>query len=494
MRSVARRVPIGTLHRPVFSQTTFASFRYFATGEQDDLVIVGGGPGGYVAAIKAAQLGMKVTCVEKRGKLGGTCLNVGCIPSKALLNASHMYEETKHWMPEHGIKFDNCTLDLPTLMSAKEKSVDGLTSGIEFLFKKNGVKYVKGNGKITGPNSVQVDGKETLEAKNIIIATGSDVVNLPFLPIDEEKIVSSTGALSLKEIPKSMVVIGGGIIGLELGSVWRRLGSQVTVIEFLPTLCGGLVDGEVGKEFQKLLKRQGIKFKMNTKVTGSTIENGQVALEHENDKGKKEKILTDVVLVSVGRKPYTEGLGLEDVGVKKDDRGRVNVDHSFRTSVPSIYAIGDCIHGPMLAHKAEEDGIACVENIAGGVGHVDYNIVPSVIYTWPEVAWVGKTEEQLKEEGVEYNVGRFPFKANSRARTNDDSDGFVKYLADKKTDKVLGVHMIGPTVGEMIAEPTLLMAYGGSSEDIARTCHAHPTLSEAVKEAAMDTFDKPIHF
>lgn len=479
---------------------TFIASRGFATAaEQDDVVVIGGGPGGYVAAIKAGQLGLKVTCVEKRGKLGGTCLNVGCIPSKALLHASHMYEDTKKYFPDHGIVFDNVKLDLGTMMKSKDKSVNGLTSGIEFLFKKNNVKYVKGFGKVSGANEVTVDlaegGEKKLSAKNIIVATGSDVIGLPFLPIDEQRVVSSTGALALKEVPKKMVVIGGGIIGLEMGSVWRRLGAEVTVVEFTDNLCGGAADGEVAKEFKRILAKQGMKFKMGTKVTGAKVDPSSITLITEpRDGGKTEEVACDVVLCSVGRRPYLDGLGLENVGVKLDNRGRVAVDDHFRSNVPSIYAIGDCIPGPMLAHKAEEDGIAAVEIIAGGHGHVDYNVVPSVVYTHPEVAWVGQTEEQLKAQGIQYKIGKFPFKANSRARTNDDDEGFVKYLADAKTDKVLGVHMIGPMVGEMIAEPTLLMAYGGSSEDVARTCHAHPTLSEAVKEAAMATYDKAIHF
>jgi len=497
----------GAVSRSAFAHRGHASAsgrvlyaRGFATGaaQQDDVVVVGGGPGGYVAAIKAGQLGLKVTCVEKRGKLGGTCLNVGCIPSKALLHASHIFEDTKKYFPEHGIVFDNVKLDLGAMMKSKEKAVTGLTSGIEFLFKKNKVNYVKGFGKITTPNEVTVDlsegGQKKLSAKNIIIATGSEVIGLPFLPIDEERVVSSTGALSLRQVPKKMVVIGGGIIGLEMGSVWRRLGAEVTVVEFTDNICGG-ADGEVATEFKKILTKQGMKFKMATKVTGANMQPNSITLVTEaREGGKKEEMGCDVVLCSVGRRPYLDGLGLDKVGVKLDSRGRVEVDDHFRSSVPSIYAIGDCIPGPMLAHKAEEDGIAAVENIAGGAGHVDYNVVPSVVYTHPEVAWVGMTEEQLKAKSIQYRVGKFPFKANSRARTNDDDEGFVKYLSDAKTDKVLGVHMIGPSVGEMIAEPTLLMAYGGSSEDIARTCHAHPTLSEAVKEAAMATYDKAIHF
>eukprot|EP01087_Luapelamoeba_hula_P007224 TRINITY_DN1755_c0_g1_i1.p1 TRINITY_DN1755_c0_g1~~TRINITY_DN1755_c0_g1_i1.p1 ORF type:complete len:511 (+),score=92.43 TRINITY_DN1755_c0_g1_i1:37-1569(+) len=484
----------------VFASAPFTtqSMRFYAAGGQDDLVVIGGGPGGYVAAIKAGQSGLKVTCVEKRGRLGGTCLNVGCIPSKALLNASHLYEQTKHYFPQHGIKFDNVQLDLKAMMTGKDKSVTGLTSGIEYLFKKNNVKYAKGFGKITGPNEVTVSGNDgstsKIDTKRILIATGSEVVSLPFLPIDEKKVVSSTGALALTEVPKRLIVVGGGIIGLEMGSVWRRLGSEVTVVEFTPAICGG-ADAEIQADFLKTLKKQGMLFKLGTKVTDAKIDDKGITLSMESVQTKQSETLTgDVVLVSIGRRPYLDGLGLEDVGVNVDKRGKVVVNDDFQTNVPSIYAIGDCIHGPMLAHKAEEDGIAAVEKMTTGYGHVDYGIVPAVVYTHPEVAWVGKTEEELKKEGVQYRVGKFPFKANSRARTNDDDEGYVKYLSDSRTDKVLGVHMIGPMVGELIAEPTLLMAYKGSSEDLARTCHAHPTLSEAVKEAAMAVYDKPIHF
>lgn len=425
-------------------------------------------------------------------------MNVGCIPSKALLNASHVLEDTKKWMPEHGIVFDNVRLDLNAMMKSKERAVTSLTNGIEFLFKKNNVKYVKGHGKITSKNEVTVDllggGQQKLNTKKILIATGSDVVSLPFLKIDEERIVSSTGALSLKEVPKRMVVIGGGIIGLEMGSVWRRLGSDVTVVEFTDAICGG-ADGEITREFKKILQKQGMKFKLGTKVTAAKVEPSSITLSMEPAKGgAAEQLGCDVVLVSVGRRPYTDNLGLETVGVKLDTKGRVQVNDHFQTNVDNIYAIGDVIPGPMLAHKAEEDGVACVENIAGGAGHVDYDHVPAVVYTHPEVAWVGFTEEQLKQKGIQYKVGKFPFKANSRARTNEDDEGFIKCLSDAKTDKLLGVHMIGSHVGEMIAEPTVVMAYGGSSEDIARVCHAHPTLTEAMKEAAMATYDKPIHF
>jgi len=386
-------------------------------------------------------------------------------------------------------------------MKSKEKAVTGLTSGIEMLFKKNGVNYIKGHATITGPNSIQVTPEDksaqphTVTAKNIVIATGSEVTELPFLKINETNVVSSTGALDLKSVPKRLTVIGGGIIGLEMGSVWRRLGSEVTVVEFLDHIAGD-ADSEISKEFLRILKKQGMKFKLSTKVTAATENKStntiKLSLESVSG-GKAEELESDVVLVSVGRKPNTDRLGLKEVGLTVDNRGRIEVDDHFTTSIPSIRAIGDVIRGPMLAHKAEEDGIACAEYLAGGQGHVDYNIVPSVVYTHPEVAWVGKTEEQLKKEGRSYNVGKFTMKANSRARTIDDAEGFVKFLSDKKTDEVLGVHMIGASAGELIAEPTLLMAYKGSSEDLARTCHAHPTLSEAVKEAAMSCYDKPIH-
>ncbi|KAL6057900.1 Dihydrolipoyl dehydrogenase [Balamuthia mandrillaris] len=419
---VLRSGVLGNTRYTLVSSMPGAARAYATAAEEQDLVVIGGGPGGYVAAIKAGQLGMKVTCVEKRGTLGGCCLNVGCIPSKALLNASHIYAETKHYFPEHGIRFDNVKLDLPQMMKSKEQAVAGLTSGIEFLFKKNNVKYVKGTGSITSPNEVSVDlldgGKTKINTKNILIATGSDVTNLPFLKIDEERVVSSTGALSLKEVPKTMTVIGGGIIGLELGSVWSRLGAEVTVVEFTDAICAG-ADGEVAREFKKILTKQGLKFKMGTKVTGATTDATGVTLKMEPAKGgETTELKSDVVLVSVGRRPYVDGLGLDKVGVKLDDRGRVDVDDHFRTNVPSIYAIGDCIKGPMLAHKAEEDGIACVEMLANRGGHVDYATVPSVIYTHPEVAWVGQTEEQLKAKGIKYNAGKFAFKANSRARTN----------------------------------------------------------------------------
>lgn len=477
-----------------------SSIRRFASEiAEQDVIVIGGGPGGYVAAIKAGQLGLKTTCIESRGKLGGTCLNVGCIPSKALLNSSHKFEEASKHFKEHGINVTGVSVDVGAMMKGKETKVNGLTSGIEYLFKKNGVNYVKGKGKITGANEVKValsnGGEQTIKAKNIVIATGSDVSCPPSIKIDEKTIVSSTGALSLKEVPKRMIVIGGGVIGLELGSVWSRLGSQVTVVEFTGRIAAG-ADAEVAKEFQKMLERQGFTVKLNTKVTSAvTNSNGTVEVVIEDAKGgNSQKLEADVVLVSVGRRPYTDGLGLKEVGVKMTERGMVDINEHFTTNVPSIRAIGDVVRGAMLAHKAEEEGIAVIEDIIkAGSGHVNYNAIPSVIYTWPEVAWVGNTEEELKAKGVEYRVGKFPFKANSRAKTNGDDLGFVKFLADAKTDKILGSHIIGPNAGELISESVLAIEYGASCEDIGRTSHAHPTLSEAVKEAAMAAYNKPIH-
>jgi dihydrolipoamide dehydrogenase len=457
-----------------------------------DLVVIGGGPGGYVASIRAAQLGMKVACVEMRGSLGGTCLNVGCIPSKALLESSHHYEEAKHNFAEHGIKA-KVELDLKTMLARKDKVVLDLTKGIEGLFKKNKVTYVKGRGSIKSVGEVLVDGKDVLKAKKILIATGSDVMPLPGVAVDEKKIVSSTGALELSEVPNHLVVVGGGVIGLELGSVWRRLGAKVTVVEFLDRV-GGPLDAEVAKQFQRTLEKQGIEFKLGTKVTAADAKGKGVNLTVEPAKGgDKETISADVVLVSIGRRPYTQGLGLEAVGVKLDERGRIAVDGHFETNVKGIYAIGDVIAGPMLAHKAEEDGVAAAEGMAGQKPHLDYNLVPGVIYTWPEVASVGKSEEELKAAGVAYKAGKFPFMANSRGRSVGETEGFVKVIADATTDRVLGVHIIGPDAGTLIHEACLVMEYGGSSEDLARTCHAHPTLNEAVKEAALAVLGRAIH-
>ncbi|KAI3650479.1 hypothetical protein MP228_003960 [Amoeboaphelidium protococcarum] len=482
---------------------TSRRFASSSAGKELDLVVIGGGPGGYVAAIKGAQMGMSVACVEKRGTLGGTCLNVGCIPSKALLHNTHLYHTAKHEFEKRGIDIaggpDSVKINLPKLMAAKDKAVTGLTRGIEGLFKKNGVQYVKGHGKLSGKNQVTVetlDGKqEVLQAKNILIATGSEPTSFKGLPVDEESIVTSTGALSLKKIPQKMLVIGGGVIGLELGSVWSRMGSEVTVVEYMPSIGAGM-DAEMAKSFQKILQKQGIKFKLGTKVLSGQKKDGKVLVDVEDAKGGNQQTLeADAVLVSIGRRPYTDNLGLKEVGVEMDDRGRVKIDKYFTTNVPSIRAIGDVVIGPMLAHKAEEEGIACVEYIKEGHGHVNYDAVPSVIYTFPEVAWVGKNEEELKQAGVKYNVGKFPFLANSRAKTNDEAEGMVKIIADEKTDRILGCHIIGPNAGEMIAEGVLAMEYGASSEDIARTCHAHPTLSEAFKEAALAThgLKKAIH-
>jgi dihydrolipoamide dehydrogenase len=465
---------------------------------QYDLVVIGGGPGGYVAAIRAAQLGLRTACVEKRGALGGTCLNVGCIPSKALLNSSEKYEEANRSFATHGIDLGSVKLNLKAMMGRKEKVVEDLTKGIEFLFKKNKVDYIKGAGAIDASGKVAVtptDGGKpaTLETKNILIATGSDVMPLPGVEIDEKQIVSSTGALSLPKVPKHMVVVGGGVIGLELGSVWRRLGAQVTVVEFLDRILPEM-DGEISKNFARTMKKQGMTLKLSSKVTGAKTSKSGVKLTVEPAQGGKPEIIDcDIVLVSIGRRPYTEGLGLDKVGVEVGPRGFVKIDDHFRTSVEGIYAIGDCVPGPMLAHKAEDEGVACAEIIAGQSAHINYDAIPGIVYTWPEVASVGRTEEQLKEAGIEYKAGKFPFTANSRARANMDTDGFVKILADAKTDRVLGAHIIGPDAGNMIHEIVLAMEFGGSAEDIARTCHGHPTLNEAIKEAALAVAGRPIH-
>lgn len=458
--------------------------------ESFDVIIIGGGPGGYVAAIRAAQLGLKTACVEKRGTLGGTCLNVGCIPSKALLESSEKFEDATHAFATHGIDA-KVSLNLKNMMKRKDDVVESLTKGIEGLFKKNKVTYIKGHGTITGTTEVTVDGTK-YAAKNIVIATGSDVAPLPGITIDEKQIVSSTGALTLSSVPKKLVVIGAGVIGLELGSVWRRLGSEVQVIEYLDRITPG-IDNEVSKQFQKILEKQGIQFKLASKVT-SAKAGKQVELSVEPAAGGAAEIIkADVVLVAVGRRPYTASLGLESVGVKTDKRGFIEVNGHLQSSVPNIYAIGDVITGPMLAHKAEEEGVVVAEFIAGQKPHINYDAIPGVVYTWPEVATVGKTEEQLKESGVEYKVGKFPFLANSRGRSSGQTDGFVKILADAKTDEVYGVHIIGPHAGTMIAEAVLAMEFGASSEDIARTCHAHPTLNEAVKEAALAVSGRAIH-
>ena len=463
-----------------------------------DLVVIGGGPGGYVCAIRAAQLGLKTACVESRGALGGTCLNVGCIPSKSLLNLSENFHKAKKDFNQQGIEFDSIKLNIEKMMANKNKSIQVLTKGVEFLFKKNKVTYFKGKGVLFSKNDIVVyesnKQRTNIKAKNIVIATGSEAASLPGINIDEKNIVSSTGALSFDKVPKKLAVIGGGYIGLEMGSVWSRLGSEVTVIEYLDFITPGM-DKEISNEFQKILTKQGIKFKMGSKVESVRSNGNSVSIKYTNVKDSKEEIVeVDKVLVSVGRKPYTEGLNLMKVGIKKDQKGRIEVNKKLQTSVNNIYAIGDVIKGPMLAHKAEDEGIAVAEILAGQAGHVNYDVIPGVIYTSPEVATVGKTEEQLKEEKILYKVGKFPFLANSRAKVNNETDGFVKILADSKTDKVLGVHIIGPHCGDMIAEMALAMEFGASAEDIARTCHAHPTHTEAIKEAALAVDKRPIHF
>lgn len=465
--------------------------------QEFDVVIIGGGPGGYVAAIKAAQLGLKVACVEKRGALGGTCLNVGCIPSKALLHSSHKYHEVAHGLEVHGVEVKEVKLSLKKMMERKNSVVTGLTKGIEGLFAKNKITYLKGFAKFSNQNELEVelnDGKkERIKAKNIVIATGSDIAHIPGIEIDEKQIVSSTGALELDKVPKKMLIIGAGYIGLEMGSVWSRLGAEVTVVEYASRITPGM-DGDISKEFHKILEKQGIKFRLATKVNSAKAVSKGVAVELETlEGGKKETLQVDIVLVSVGRRPYTGGLGLEKAGVSLDERGRVEVNSQLETNVKGIYAIGDVVRGAMLAHKAEEEGVAVAEIIAGQHGHVNYDAIPGVVYTYPEVASVGKTEEQLKAEGCEYSIGKFPFLANSRARANGETDGFVKLLTDKKTDRLLGAHIIGPNAGELIQELVLGLEYKASAEDIARTSHGHPGLSEAVKEAALAAFFKPIH-
>uniref|UniRef100_A0A1I8J1H2 Dihydrolipoyl dehydrogenase n=2 Tax=Macrostomum lignano TaxID=282301 RepID=A0A1I8J1H2_9PLAT len=475
--------------------------RLLCSASQPDLVVIGSGPGGYVAAIKAAQLGLKTVCVEKDASLGGTCLNVGCIPSKALLHNSHLYHQAVHNdLAARGIEFDNLRLNLDKLMEQKSNAVKGLTGGIVALFKANKVQRVQGFGSISGPNQVTVKkedgGSEVINTKNILIATGSEVTPFPGIDIDEDTVVSSTGALSLKKVPEKMVVIGAGVIGVELGSVWQRLGSQVTCVEFLGHVGGVGIDMEVSKQFQRSLGKQGLKFLLDTKVTAAARETGgKIRVDVESVKGgKKTALECDCLLVCIGRRPFTANLGLDSVGIKLDSRGRVPVNERFQTSVPSIYAIGDVIQGPMLAHKAEDEGIICVEGICGGHPHIDYLNVPSVIYTHPEVAWVGRSEEQCKAEGIPYRIGKFPMSANSRAKTINDAEGFVKVIAHKETDRLLGCHMVSSVAGELINEACLAMEYGASAEDIARVCHAHPTVSESLREAALAAyFGKPIN-
>ncbi|KAF7549203.1 hypothetical protein G7Z17_g6541 [Cylindrodendrum hubeiense] len=496
--------------RPAFQKSTLPvvvsapalsrwSRGYSSASEEKDLVIIGGGVAGYVAAIKAGQEGMKVTCIEKRGTLGGTCLNVGCIPSKSLLNNSHLYHQILHDTKKRGIEVGEVKLNLANFMKAKDDAVSGLTKGVEFLLKKNGVEYIKGTGTFVDEHEIKIalnDGGETsVRGKNILIATGSEATPFPGLEIDEKRVITSTGAIALEEIPKTMTVIGGGIIGLEMASVWSRLGTKVTVVEFLGQIGGPGMDTEIAKATQKLLKKQGMDFKLNTKVVSGDKSGELVTLAVDAAKGgKPETIESDVVLVAIGRRPYTGGLGIENIGMELDDRGRVIIDSEYRTKIPHIRCVGDVTFGPMLAHKAEEEAVAVVEYIKKGYGHVNYGVIPSVMYTFPEVAWVGQTEQDLKKENIPYRIGTFPFSANSRAKTNLDTDGMVKMIADPETDRLLGVHIIGPNAGEMIAEGALALEYGASTEDIARTCHAHPTLAEAFKEAAMATHSKAIHF
>ncbi|HEY1932013.1 MAG TPA: dihydrolipoyl dehydrogenase [Acetobacteraceae bacterium] len=460
--------------------------------ESFDVIIIGSGPGGYVCAIRAAQLGMKVACVEKRATLGGTCLNIGCIPSKALLQSSEEYDHTRHALADHGVLVDGVKLDLARMQARKADVVTANVKGVEFLFRKNKIAWLKGTGRIAAPGKVDVDGT-IHDTKHIVIATGSDSVPLAGVEVDERQIVSSTGGLELDKVPGHLVVIGGGYIGLELGSVWRRLGAEVTVVEFLDRIVPTM-DGEVARNLQRTLARQGLKFRLGTKVTAARKTNDSVTLTLEPAKGgAAEELAADVVLLSIGRRPYTDGLGLAEAGVALDERGRVKTDAHFATNVPGIHAIGDVIVGPMLAHKAEDEGVAAAEILAGQAGHVNYGAIPGVVYTWPEVAAVGQTEEELKAAGIAYNVGKFPFTANGRARALGDTEGFVKVLADKQTDRVLGAHIIGPDAGTLIAELVTAMEFGASAEDVARTCHAHPTLSEAVKEAALAADGRAIH-
>ena len=452
-----------------------------------DVVVIGGGPGGYNCAIRLGQLGLKAACVDKRGPFGGTCLNVGCIPSKALLHATDLYTVARLDFPRFGIT-GTPGVDLKAMMAHKDKVVGELTKGVEFLFKKNKVTGIVGEGKITAPGKVSVktkDGVREIEAKHIVIATGSYVAMLPGITIDEKEIVSSTGALEFSSVPKRLLVVGAGVVGLELGSVWRRLGSEVLVVEFLDRIVPG-VDGEVARQFERLLTRQGIKFKLASKVVGVERTDSVLNIAVEPAAGgARENFEAEAMLVAIGRRPYTDGLGLDEIGVKRDTRGRVVTDEHFKTNVSGVWAIGDVREGAMLAHKAEDEAVACAENIVGRAGHVNYDAIPSVIYTYPEVAVVGKTEEELKTAGIAYKVGKFPFTANARAKTNITTEGFVKIIADAKTDRVLGVHMIGPDVGNMIGEASLALEFSASSEDIARTSHAHPTLTEAVRQAAM---------
>ena len=462
--------------------------------EKFDVTVIGGGPAGYVCAIRASQLGLKTACIESRGTLGGTCLNIGCIPSKSLLNLSEAFHQAKDFS-KIGIETGDIKLNLSKMMKNKDKAVTILTKGVEFLFKKNKVTYFKGYGSILDKNKILIksnDDEKNIETKNVVISTGSEAVSLPGIEFDEEKILSSTGALNIPKVPKKMLIIGAGYIGLEMGSVWSRLGSEVHVIEYLDHITPGL-DKEISQEFMKILKKQKINFHLNTKVERISKTDMGVILETNDNQNKKQKFEGDVVLISVGRKPFTKSLNIENIGIQCDSKGRVKVNEKFKTNINNIYAVGDVKDGPMLAHKAEEEGIAVAEIIAGQAGHVNYDLIPGVIYTTPEVAYVGKSEEDLKKINLSYKVGKFPFMANSRAKAVDKPEGFVKILADNKTDKVLGVHIIGPHAGEMIAEMSVAMEFGASSEDIARTCHAHPTFSEAIKEAALSVDKRQIH-
>jgi dihydrolipoamide dehydrogenase len=460
--------------------------------ENFDVIVIGGGPGGYVCAIRAAQLGLKTACVEMRETLGGTCLNIGCIPSKALLQSSENFHEVNGSFKDHGILVDGVKLDLARMQARKGEVVSANVKGVEFLFKKNKVTWLKGEGRVAAPGQVSI-AEKTFGAKHIVIATGSESIPLPGVTVDEKKIVTSTGALELDAVPKHLVVIGGGYIGLELGSVWHRLGADVTVVEFLDRLVPGM-DGEIGKNFERVLAKQGLKFKLGAKVTSVVAGESGVDLTVEPAKGgEAETLHADTVLVSIGRRPFTKNLGLQEAGVALDERGFIKIDAHYRTNVGGIYAIGDVITGPMLAHKAEEEGVACAELIAGQAGHVNYGVIPGVVYTWPEVASIGATEEMLKRDGVLYNVGKFPFTANGRARAMGATEGFVKILADKRTDKILGAHIIGPDAGTLIAEIATAMEFGASAEDVARTCHAHPSLNEAVKEAALAVDGRALH-
>lgn len=468
-----------------------------APQEKFDLTVIGTGPGGYVCAIRAAQLGLKVAVVEKRTSHGGTCLNVGCIPSKALLHASESFAEAGHSFEKMGIGGCRPKIDIKQMMAFKTEVIEGNTKGIDFLFKKNKVTSFQGVGRIAGKGVVEVAGDDgslqTIATGNIVIATGSDVANLPGIEIDEKQVVSSTGALELAKVPKHLVVVGAGVIGLELGSVWARLGAKVTVVEFLDRILPGM-DGDIAKQFPRLLKKQGLEFKLGHKVTGvKTAKSGVTVSIEPASGGDSQDIKADIVLVAIGRTPYTQGLGLEEIGVTLNARGQIEIDDHFKTSLDGVYAIGDCVRGAMLAHKAEDEGIAVAEILAGQSGHVNYDVIPGVVYTMPEVAAVGKTEDELKADGANIKVGKFMFMGNGRAKANQTPDGFVKVIADAETDKVLGVHILGAQAGEMIHEAAVLMEFGGSSEDLARTCHAHPTLSEAVKEAAMAVSKRAIH-